>query len=138
MKNYPPYLLPGPRPAASLNLSPVLHGVGVGEPLDDLGDGGPLLADGDVDAVELLLLVAGVVEPLLVDDGVDGHGRLARLPVADDQLALAAPDRHQRVDGLRIRKRGYGMGQEREANSNRVPPRFCSTYAREVKPQKSC
>src|SRR5690606_34447053 len=27
-------------------------------------------------------------------------GRLARLPVADDELALAAPDGHHRVDGL--------------------------------------
>src|SRR5690606_3722764 len=36
----------------------------------------------------------------LVDDGVDRDGRLAGLAVADDQLALAAPDRHHRVDGL--------------------------------------
>lgn len=80
--------------------SRVFHGIGVAQPLLDLCDGGPLLADGDVDAVELLLLIVGVVEALLVDDGVDGHGSLASLPVADDQLALAAPDRHQRVDGL--------------------------------------
>merc|ERR1719464_349428 len=39
----------------------VLHGVGVGE---------PLLADSDVDTVELLLGVIGLVESLLVDDGV--------------------------------------------------------------------
>ena len=51
----------------------------------------PLLADGDVDADQVLAL--------LVDDGVDGDGGLARLPVADDQLALAAADRDHRVDG---------------------------------------
>ena len=31
---------------------------------------------------------------LLVDDRVDGDRGLAGLPVADDQLALAAADRH--------------------------------------------
>ena len=38
--------------------------------------------------------------PLLVDDRVDRDGGLARLAVADDQLALAAADRHHRVDRL--------------------------------------
>ncbi len=37
---------------------------------------------------------------LLVDDRVDADGRLARLAVADDQLALAAADRGHGVDGL--------------------------------------
>ena len=62
------------------------------ERLDHLGHGRLLLADGDVEAVEPL--------PLLVDDGVDGDGGLAGLAVADDQLALAAADRHHGVDGL--------------------------------------
>ena len=79
---------------------PVLHGVGVGETLDNLGDGGSLLSDGDVDAVELLLLVSGLVEALLVDDGVDGDGGLAGLTITDDQLTLASADGHERVDGL--------------------------------------
>jgi hypothetical protein len=62
-------------------VTPVLHGVSVGETLDDLSDGGPLLSDGDVDAVQLLLLLAGVVETLLVDDRVDGDGGLAGLKI---------------------------------------------------------
>ena len=37
---------------------------------------------------------------LLVDDRVEGDRGLAGLPVADDQLALAAADRDQGVDGL--------------------------------------
>src|SRR4029078_1927490 len=37
---------------------------------------------------------------LLVDDRVEADGRFARLAVADDQLALAAADRDERVDGL--------------------------------------
>ena len=41
-----------------------------------------------------------VVDRLLVDDRVEGDGGLAGLAVADDQLALAAADRDQRVDGL--------------------------------------
>src|SRR4029078_9255141 len=36
----------------------------------------------------------------LVEDGVDRHGGLAGLAVADDQLALASTDRHHRVDGF--------------------------------------
>src|SRR5439155_26254908 len=51
-----------------------------------------LLADRHVDAQE--------VAALLVDDRVDGEGRFAGLPVADDQLALAAADRDHRVERL--------------------------------------
>src|SRR5690606_14356531 len=68
--------------------------------LDELGDGRTLLADGDIDAVELLALVVAVVERLLVQEGVEDDRGLAGLAVADDQLALAAADRNQRVDGL--------------------------------------
>ncbi len=46
----------------------------------------------DVDAEEVL--------PLLVDDRVEQDRRLAGLPVADDQLALAAADGDHRVDRL--------------------------------------
>ena len=55
-------------------------------------DGRRLLSDRDVDAEEVLAL--------LVDDRVDRDRRLAGLAVADDQLALAAADRHHRVDRL--------------------------------------
>ena len=68
--------------------------------LDELRDGRALLPDRDIDAVELDLLVRLRVERLLVEDGVERDGGLAGLPVADDQLALAAADRDQRVDGL--------------------------------------
>src|SRR6185312_15391064 len=68
--------------------------------LDDLRHGRALLADRDIDAIELALLVARGVDGLLIEEGVDGDGRLAGLAVADDQLALAAADRHQRVDRL--------------------------------------
>ncbi len=50
-----------------------------------------LLADGHVDADHVLAA--------LVDDGIDGNGRLAGLAVADDELALAAADGDHGVDG---------------------------------------
>jgi len=68
--------------------------------LDDARHGGALLPDADVDAIELLRLVAARVDALLVEEGVDRDGRLAGLAVADDQLALAAADGHERVDRL--------------------------------------
>ena len=70
----------------------VAHRVGFFERADDLRDRRLLLADRVVDADD-----AGV---LLVEDRVDRDGGLAGLTVADDQLALAAADRHHRVDGL--------------------------------------
>src|SRR5438045_2314428 len=62
------------------------------EPAHDVRDGARLLPDRDVDAGD-----AGV---LLVDDRVDRERGLAGLAVADDQLALAAPDRDHRVHRL--------------------------------------
>src|SRR5690606_6694262 len=53
---------------------------------------GGLLADRHVHTLDARVL--------LVDDRVDGHRGLAGLAVADDQLALAAADRHHRVHRL--------------------------------------
>src|ERR1700730_14158607 len=68
--------------------------------LDELRNRRALLADRDVDAIQLDLLVAGGIERLLVQDGVERDRGLAGLAVADDQLALAAADRDQRIDRL--------------------------------------
>src|SRR5690606_19912487 len=73
----------------------VLEGAVLTELLDDLRDRRLLLADGDVDALNVLAL--------LVDDRVDRDGGLARLAVADDELALTAADRDHAVDGLDAR-----------------------------------
>src|SRR3990172_9039031 len=70
----------------------IVHRAELAELLDHLGDRRLLLADRHVDADD-----AG---PLLVDDRVEGHGGLARLAVADDELALPAADRDHRVDRL--------------------------------------
>ena len=58
----------------------------------DLRDGGGALADGAVDAQDVL--------SALVQDGVDRDGGLAGLAVAQNQLPLAAPDGNERVDDL--------------------------------------
>ena len=68
--------------------------------LDELRDRRALLPDRHVNAIQLDLLVAGGVERLLVEDGVERNRGLAGLAVADDQFALAAADRDQRVDRL--------------------------------------
>jgi hypothetical protein len=44
--------------------------------------------------------------PALVQDGVDRDGGLARLAIAQDQLALAAADGDERVDAFRPVCRG--------------------------------
>ena len=64
----------------------------IAEDLHDVGDGGSLLTDGDVDAVELLALLGVAVEEgaLLVDDGVNSDGSLSSLSVTNDKLSLAS------------------------------------------------
>ncbi len=70
------------------------------EHLDKLRDGRALLAAGHIDAVELFLFRTRDMDRLLVQYRVEDDRGLARLPVADDELALAAADRDQGVDGL--------------------------------------
>lgn len=88
----------------------VLHGVVLLKGLDELSDGGALLADGDVDAVELLGLVVAGVPALLVQDGVESDGGLAGLTIADNQLTLATADGHHGVDGLETGLDGLADG----------------------------
>jgi hypothetical protein len=79
---------------------------------------GRALADGAIDAQH--------VRALLVQDGVDRDGGLARLAIAEDQLALAAPDGNQRIDDLepglqRLWDRGAvhdGSGRPLDGNSS--------------------
>ena len=67
-----------------------------------LGHGARALADGAIDAKHVFAALA--------EDRVDGDGGLAGLPVAQDQLALAASDRDERVDDLEARLEGHGDG----------------------------
>ena len=70
----------------------LLHRARFLQRLHQLHDRRHALADRDVDADHVLILV--------VDDRVDRDRGLAGLAVADDQLALAAADRDHRVDRL--------------------------------------
>src|SRR3546814_1562386 len=66
----------------------------------DLSNGGALLADGNIDAVELLALIVALIGGLLVDEGVDGDSGLAGLAVADDQLALRSEEHTSELQSL--------------------------------------
>ena len=68
----------------------VIHGALFPQVGDGLGHGGRALADGAIDAQHVLAA--------LVQDGVDRNGGLARLPVAQNQFALAASDGNERID----------------------------------------
>ena len=61
------------------------------------------MADSNVDAVELCLLVATSVDRLLVQDRVEDDRGFTCLAVADDELSLTAADGDQCVDGLEAR-----------------------------------
>jgi hypothetical protein len=76
------------------NHNGVLHAVSLVEQTGDVGDGGALLADSDVNAVEGLGVVTSLEDGLLVEDGVDGDGGLAGLSVTNDQLTLSSANRH--------------------------------------------
>ena len=82
----------------------ILHGSVPAQRLDERRHGRGLLADSHIDAVDR---VTGLEVAPLVDDRVHGDGRLARLAVADDQLALTAADRDHRIDGLQARLQGF-------------------------------
>ena len=88
----------------------VLHRVVLLQSLYELGDGGSLLSDGDVDAVELGGFVLSVVPSLLVEDGVDGDGGLSGLSITDDELSLSTTDGNHGVDRLESSQHGLRDG----------------------------
>src|ERR1700757_889242 len=71
----------------------VIHRATFFEGVVNAGDRGALLADRNIDTAHLLLGIAGLPVLPLIEDGVNADRGLAGLAVADDQLALAAPDR---------------------------------------------
>ncbi len=65
--------------------------------VDDGGDSGALLSDGNIDTIDgFTCLVVGT----LVDDSVDGDGGLARLTVTDDKFTLTSANRNHGIDRL--------------------------------------
>ena len=80
------------------NDNAVLHGIVLLERLDELCDGGPLLANSHVDTVELHLLVVTLVPSVLVQHGVESDGCLSSLTIADNQFTLSTANRYHGVD----------------------------------------
>ena len=72
----------------------VFHAVSLLKQAADVGNGGSLLSNGNVDAVEGLGVVTSLEDGLLVDDGVDGDGGLASLSVTNDKLTLSSANGH--------------------------------------------
>jgi hypothetical protein len=79
----------------------VLHGVVLLKGLDQLSNGGTLLANGNVHTVQLLGLIVTIVPSLLVKHGIEGDGGLAGLTITNDQLTLTTADRNHGIDGLK-------------------------------------
>ena len=81
----------------------VLHRALFAEVGHGLRHGGRALADGAIDAQDILAA--------LVEDGVDRNGGLAGLPIAQNQLALTTPDRNERIDHLEAGLQRHGDGR---------------------------
>ena len=81
----------------------VLHGTGFFQGLNHTGYRGSLLTDGYINADTILAL--------LVEDGINGDGRLTDTTVTDDEFALAAADRYESVDCLEtgLQRFMYGL-----------------------------
>ena len=73
----------------------------VGEGLDDVGDGGSLLANGDVDAVKLLFFIIEIESGLLVDDSVNSNSSLSSLSITNNKLSLSSSNWHQSINGFK-------------------------------------
>ena len=80
----------------------VIHRAFVAQVGDDLGDRGRPLADSTIDAQHILVA--------LIQNGVDRDGGLARLPITEDQLALAAANRNERIDDDKAGLQRHGDG----------------------------
>jgi hypothetical protein len=68
------------------------HGTVFSENFHQVGHGGTLLADSDVDAVQHFVGVVVIEVSLLIQNCVNGDGGLTGLSVADDQLSLSSAD----------------------------------------------
>ena len=93
----------------------VRHGLLLVELPDELGDGGSLLSNSNVDARK------GLGLGLLVNNGVNSEGGLSGLAIADDELTLATADGDEGIDGLEAGKHGLrGGGMRRKEKVERI------------------
>ena len=89
------------------------------------GDGGALLADGNIDTANLLGFIAAFPVGLLVQNGVDTHGGFAGLTVTNDKLALTPANGGHSVDG-------FNAGLHRLAHGLTLQHRWCLEFQHPV------
>jgi len=92
------------------NNNGVLEGVLLSEGLHNVGNGGSLLSNSNVDAVKLLVLVTGVEGSFLVKDGINGDSGLTGLSISNDKLTLSSTDGHEGIDTLKSGLHGLSDG----------------------------
>ena len=76
----------------------VFHGAKVLEGLDNVGNGGSLLSNGNVDAIKSLGEIALGESHLLVNDGINSNGSLSSLSITNNQLSLSSSNWHKGID----------------------------------------
>jgi hypothetical protein len=81
----------------------VFQAIGFLEDVDELGNGGLFLTNGDVDAVKFFAFVTFFVKPPLVQNGIQSDGGFSGLSITDDQLSLASTNWDQRVNSFQTR-----------------------------------
>ena len=72
--------------------------------------GRTLLADGDINAVKLRAFVITLIDGFLVQNRVNGDGGFTGLAVTNDELALTATDRNERIHRLQTRLHRFVHG----------------------------
>jgi hypothetical protein len=85
----------------------VLEGIVVLKGLRKLSDSRSLLSNGDVDTVELLLLITTTVDALLVQNSVNGNGGLTCLTVTNDKLSLTTANGNKSIHSLETSLHGF-------------------------------
>ena len=79
----------------------IFKGAALCEGFNNLRNGGTLLADGDIDAKQLLAIVFGrIIDLLLVQDRIDTDRGLAGLAVTNNKFTLATANRDHPVNRL--------------------------------------
>ena len=81
----------------------VIHRALLPQDGDGLCHGGSALANGTIDAHDILTS--------LVEDSVDRNGGFSRLPVTENELALAPADRNERIDNCQSGLERHGDGR---------------------------
>ena len=85
---------------SSGNDARVVHSFFGLEDSNDVGDGGSLLTDGSIDAVEFLIVIILIEVLLLVENGVNSDSGLTSLSITNDELTLSTANGHEGIDTL--------------------------------------